>query len=190
MKTLVQIVNGHHAVHEMRHQQTVALRVVPDVRRSIHIVEYGLERTGGRAAINRLSIPTGYQKRSIIEEHKTVEASLRKSGHIGLLTVIDLIQLVCAEGNDPQLPAFGFQAVRSLQIVTGGDLLRFVFSDLPDRIGAGGLEVSARAGFQSAVGNVHGDPVAGEIIEERAARNLDLPFWRAALAIELPDRGD
>src|SRR5213595_1237639 len=88
---LLELVDRDLVVHEVRHQQTIALGVVPDVRRGVHVVEHGLERPGRRTAIDRLPVPAGHEERSIIEKHQSVETSLRKSSDVGLLAVIDLI---------------------------------------------------------------------------------------------------
>src|SRR6266851_7467082 len=108
--------------------------------------------------------------------HQTIEAALRERRDVRLLTVVDLIQLVGTERNHPHFSVRDLDAVGSFEVLSLSNLLRFIAGDLPDGIRSGGLEVSARAGFQTAVGNVNALAVARGIVQKCGSGNRDLTF--------------
>ena len=114
---------------------------------------------------------------------QAVQTPFGQFGDARLLPANDLIQLVGAKGDDPDFSVRDIDAVRTIEVRSRGDLLRFVVHDLPHRVCARSFE-TVRAGFHAAVGHVDRFSVRRDVVEERASRNLDLAFGLAGLAIE------
>src|SRR5437899_3952978 len=108
--------------------------------------------------------------------HQAIEASLRQRHDVGLLSLVELVQFIGAESDDPNFAIHDIDSVRTLQIGSAGDPLCLVADNLPDGVRARRLEASAGAGLQAAVGYVDCGTIAGQIVEETRPGDLDLPF--------------
>src|ERR1700694_2160778 len=101
--------------------------------------------------------------------HESIEAALRQSRDVRLLSFVDLIQLIRAERYDPHFAIGHIDAIGAFEILAACDLLRLGAGDVPDRIGTGRLEVSARSRFHAHVRSVDALSVAGGVIHESAS---------------------
>src|SRR5260370_20668602 len=178
------------ATNKRRDERAAAFRVVADIRRRVDILHDRRERAAGFSAIHRFAVPARNEERAVAEMDQSVETALRKSRHVRLFSLVELIQLVRSKRDDPQLAVGPLHPVGPLEVLAARDLLGLCACDFPDRIGSGRFEVSASSSFQAAARNGNGGTVADGIVEESASRNRDLPFRLAGLSIEFANYGD